>query len=251
MNLDVLAFAAHPDDVELCAGGTMCLLAQQGYRTGIVDLTLGELGTRGTPELRKKEAQKASDILGLLERKNLGLPDGGISNTRTHQLKIIEAVRSTQPHIILINSPEDRHPDHKDAADLVISSLFYAGLVKLETRDKDGTLQDPWRPDHVLHYMQTIPFDPTLVVDVSTVWEQRMEAIQAFESQFFNPAYQSDTGEPVTYISTPAFFDWIEARARTYGQMIGAQFGEPFLYHQSPFGVTDLVTTLSHKPSSK
>lgn len=250
-SLDVLAFAAHPDDVELSAGGTMALLANQGYKTGIVDLTRGQLGSRGTPELREKEAQAASKILGVSERINLGMQDGSILNDRPHQLKIIEAVRRYRPHIVLINAPVDRHPDHGMAATLVTHALFYAGLIKIETRRPDGEVQSPWRPDHALHYMQTTPFEPTLIIDVSDTWETRVEALKAYKSQFFNKDYEPDSDEPETFISNPAFFEWIETRARTYGHMIGVTYGEPFLYPQGPIAVTDLVSTLSHKKAFK
>lgn len=242
--LDVLALAAHPDDVELSAGGTMCVLARDGYRTGIVDFTRGELGSRGTPEGRLEEAAAASEILGLAARENLGLPDGDIANTKANQEAVVRVLRRYRPHIVLINAPECRHPDHAAAARLAAEALFYAGLRKLETFEEDGAPQEPWRPNHVLHYMQTIPFAPTLVVDVSDVWEQRTEALQAFKSQFFNPDYRPAEGEPETFVSNRGFLDWVEARARTYGYQVGATFGEPFLYRHGPFGVTDLVAAL-------
>ncbi len=174
-----------------------------------------------------------------------------MANTKANQLKVIRALRRYRPHIILMNTPVDRHPDHPDAAQLVKSAVFYAGLRKVETQEDDGTPQEPWRPDHALHYMQTIPFEPTFIVDVSEVWEQRMEAMRAFKSQFHNPDYKPDDDEPQTFISNPAFFEWIEARARNYGYMIGAKYGEPFLYHQGPIGVTDLVSVLSRKKEFK
>lgn len=251
MSLDVLAFAAHPDDVELSAGGTMALLSKQGYKTGIVDLTLGQLGSRGTPALRQAEAKIASEILGVSERVNLGMQDGDIVNNEANRLKIIQAVRTYQPHITLINAPLDRHPDHGKAATLVQDALFYAGLVKIETHDAEGRLQKPWRPDHTLHYMQTTPFEPTLIVDVSATWETRIKAMKAYASQFFNTDYKPDSGEPETFISNPAFFEWIEARAKTYGHMIGAAYGEPFLYTQAPIAVRDLVSTFSNKKAFK
>jgi len=244
-SLDVLALAAHPDDVELCAGGTMCLLAQQGYDVGIVDFTKGQLGSRGSPELRMKEAKRASEIIGLAARENLGMMDGDIQNTRENQLKIIRAVRRYRPHIVLINSAESRHPDHSDAADLATDALYYGGLQKIETTEPGGAPQEPWRPHHVLHYMQAVPFDPTLVVDVTEVWEQRIDALQAFESQFFNPNYEADAAEPETFVSNPEFFEWVKSRARTYGYKVGATYGEPFLYRHGPFGVTDLPGVLS------
>ena len=243
-SLDVLALAAHPDDVELCAGGTMCMLARDGYKTGIVDFTRGELGSRGTPEGRIEEAEAAAKILGVSARHNLGLADGDIQNTFEHRAKLIHLIRRYRPHIVLANAPEDRHPDHPAAARFATDALFYSGLRKIETFGDDGAPQEPWRPSHVLHYMQSIPFEPTFVVDVTDVWEQRTEALQAFKSQFFNPDYEADTDEPETFISNPDFFRWVEARARTYGYRVGARFGEPLLYRHGPVGVTDLVAML-------
>lgn len=243
-DLDVLALAAHPDDVELCAGGTMCVLARDGYRTGIVDFTRGELGSRGTAEGRMEEAAAAGKILGLATRDNLGLPDGDVQNTKANQEKLVRLVRRYRPPIVLINALEVRHPDHGDAARLSVDALFYSGLRKLETFDDDGQPQEPWRPSHVLHYMQSIPFEPTFVVDVSDVWEQRTAALQAFKSQFFNPEYQAGEDEPETFISNPDFFEWVEARARVYGYRVGATYGEPLLYRHGPVGVQDLVGML-------
>ncbi|MEL6445606.1 MAG: bacillithiol biosynthesis deacetylase BshB1 [Bacteroidota bacterium] len=248
--LDVLALAAHPDDVELCAGGTMCVLAQQGYRTGIVDFTRGELGSRGTPELRLEEAARAGEILGLSARHNLGLPDGDIQNTKANQTAIARHVRRYRPKIVLLNAPPGhvRHPDHGDAAQLSIDALFYSGLRKLETTDPEtGEAQEPWRPHHVLHYMQSIEFTPTFVVDVTSVWEQRTAALQAFASQFHNPDYEAAEDEPETFVSNPGFFRWVEARARVYGYRIGATYGEPLLYRHGPVGVTDLMQALDRE----
>jgi|SRR5690554_239683 bacillithiol biosynthesis deacetylase BshB1 len=242
--LDVLALAAHPDDVELCAGGTVCLLTRQGYRVGIVDFSQGELGSRGTPELRMQEAAAAAEVMGVSIRENLRIPDGNIENTPENRLKVIRMVRRYRPRIVLINPMECRHPDHGRAAVLSTEALFYSGLRKIETFEDDGTPQAPWRPHHVLHYMQSIPFEPTLVVDVTEVWEQRLRALRAFRSQFYDPEYEGAPDEPVTFISNPTFFKWVEGRARTYGYGIGAEFGEPFLYRHGPFGVTDLVAAL-------
>ena len=243
--LDVLALAAHPDDAELCAGGTLCLLARQGYRTGVVDFTRGELSTRGTPEQRQKEAERAGEIMGLAARDNPGIPDGDIRNSKKNQRALIQRIRQCRPHIALINAPDDRHPDHPNAARLSTEALFYSGLAKIETTDESGAAQEPWRPHHVLHYMQSIEFTPTFVVDVSEVWEQRIQALQAFESQFHNPGYES--GEPETFVSNRGFLDWVAARARVYGYRIGAAFGEPFLYRHGPVGVTDLVKMLDRE----
>ncbi|GAB5536194.1 MAG: bacillithiol biosynthesis deacetylase BshB1 [Rubricoccaceae bacterium] len=246
--LDVLALAAHPDDVELCAAGTMLVLADQGYQTGIVDFTRGELGTRGTPEGRMQEADAASEILGLAARENLGLPDGDIQNTKANQLQLIRRIRRYRPHIVLATAERVRHPDHGAATQLSVDALFYSGLRKVETVDDDGMPQEPWRPHHVLHYMQALDFEPTLIVDVSSVWDRRVQALLAFKSQFFNPDASPTAGEePETYISNPDFFRWVEARARTQGYRIGATYGEGFLYRHGPIGVTDLVATLGRE----
>lgn len=245
LKLDVLAVAAHPDDVELCAGGTVCKLTNAGYRVGILDLTKGELGSRGTPEGRMKEAEEASTILGLAVRENAGIHDGAIDNTEENREKIIRVIRRYRPHIALLNPLECRHPDHGNAARLAIDAMFFAGLRKIETTEDDGTPQEPWRPNHVLHYMQAIDFDPTFIVDVSDVWEQRTAALKAFRSQFHNEEYEAAADEPETFVSNPNFFRWIEARARTYGHKIGVVHGEPLLYRHGPVGVSDLMTVLS------
>ncbi|MES3630774.1 MAG: bacillithiol biosynthesis deacetylase BshB1 [Longimonas sp.] len=244
-NVDVLALGAHPDDVELCAGGIMCVLNEQGYTTAVVDFTRGELGSRGTPEGRMQEARAAARIMGLADRSNLGLPDGNIENTPQTRRLLIEQIRRYRPKIVLLNAPECRHPDHCAAAELATDALYYSGLRKIETNGPDGDEQAPWRPHHILHYMQAVPFDPTFVVDVSSVWERRIDALQAFESQFYNPEYEAGSDEPETYVSNPAFFKWVEARARTYGYRIGATYGEPLLYYQGPVGVRDLPEALS------
>ena len=243
--LDVLALAAHPDDIELCCGGTMCVLARDGYATGIVDFTRGELGSRGTPEGRMEEAAAAAEILGLAARDNLGLPDGDIQNTAENRERVVRLVRRYRPHIALVGALDVRHPDHGDATRLSIDALFYSGLRKVETFEDDGSPQEPWRPNHVLHYMQAVEFEPTFVVDVTDVWEQRMAALQAFRSQFFHPDYEAEGEEPETFISNPDFFEWVEARARTYGYRAGATFGEPLLYRHGPVGVSDLMGVLS------
>ncbi|HCR49166.1 MAG TPA: bacillithiol biosynthesis deacetylase BshB1 [Bacteroidetes bacterium] len=247
MKLDVLAFAAHPDDIELSCGGTVCLLVKQGYRVGVVDFTRGELGSRGTPELRALEAAEASRVMGIHARENLGIPDGHIENTPENRRKVIEVLRRYRPHLVLVNAPKDRHPDHPNAAVLSLEAIFYAGLRKIATHEKDGTEQAPWRPSHVLHYFQSVMEDmePTLVVDVTEVWDQRVSAMQAFRSQFWSKSYNPATDEPETFISSPAFMEWLEARARTFGYRIGAKYAEPFLYHNGPIGVKNLMETLT------
>lgn len=245
--LDVLALAAHPDDIELCVGGTVCTLTRAGHRVGIVDFTRGELGSRGTPELRLQEAETAAAVLGLSVRENLGLPDGNIENSKANQRAVIRVIRRYRPRVVLINALACRHPDHGAAARLAIDALYYAGLRKIATTEDDGAPQEPWRPHHVLHYMQAVPFDPTFVVDVSDVWEQRTEALQAFASQFYNPDYDPQADEPETFISNPEFFAWVEARARTYGFQIGVTYGEPLLYRHGPVGVRDLMGVLQQE----
>lgn len=229
--LDVLALAAHPDDTELCCSGTLAKLIRQGKSVGVADLTQGEMGTRGTPEERLREAQNAANILGLSVRDNLGLPDTLLANTREHQLAIIRAVRRYRPHVCLISAPFDRHPDHGNASRLMIDALFYGGLRKIETRDDNGQLQEPWRPAHILHYMQDRPFEPDFVFDISDTIDIKEKAILAFETQFY--ADEDDDG-PQTYISSKEFFEGIKARGRHYGHLIGVKYGEPFKYYNGP-----------------
>ncbi|NNF02970.1 MAG: bacillithiol biosynthesis deacetylase BshB1 [Rhodothermales bacterium] len=261
--LDVLAFAAHPDDVELCAGGTICTLVDRGARVGIVDLTRGELGSRGSAELRMQEATRAGDVLGVTYRSNLGLPDGDIRNTPDTRMGVIRELRRHRPRIILINPPECRHPDHAAAARLVADAAFYSGLRRIEVsnaaheqvlidrRSDPGPPErtaeplEPWRPQYVLHYMQAVEFEPTIVVDVSDVWERRTNALLSFESQFHNPEYRPGEDEPETFVSNPEFMKWIEARARVHGYRIGARYGEPLLLRQAVIGTDDLAGLLN------
>ena len=233
--LDVLAIAAHPDDTGLTCSGTLAKLSRQGKKVGVLDLTQGEMGTRGTPEQRLIEAQNAAEILGLTVRKNLGLPDCGLQNTEYHHRVIMEMVRHYRPDICLINAPDDRHPDHRDASLLVSDVLFYSGLQKIQTYDSFETPQEPWRPAHILHYLQHWNLEPTIVFDISDTIEIREKAIMAFESQFNNPA---GDGEPETYVSTPEFFEALRGKARHYGQLIGVEFGEPFIYRGGPMPVS-------------
>jgi len=244
--LDVLAIGAHPDDVEMSCGGTLCLLVDQGYRVGIVDLTRGELGSRGSADLRAKEAERAREIMGVAVRINLEIPDGDIANTDANRRKLIAVVRRYQPDIVLFNPLEERHPDHGDAARLCGSAVFYSGLVRLETRDGDG-VQEPWRPAHVMHYMQSLTFEPELVVDVSSFWARRTKAVLAYSSQVHVEEYKETSDEPETFISDPRFIRFLEARARTFGFGIGAEYGEGYLYRYGPLGVSDLPAFLGTK----
>ncbi len=242
---DVLAVGSHPDDVELGCGGTIASLVATGCHVGILDLTRGELGSRGTPDFREQEASEAANILGVDRRVNLGIADGNIKNSRKNRLKVIAELRATRPDILLIPAPDCRHPDHPDGARLVADAAFQSGLSMIETITPTGTAQEPWRPAHILHYMQSIAFEPTLVVDVSAFWEKRNEAVRAFRSQFHSGSSEgSSADEPETFISNPAFMEWYDARARTYGYRIGATFGEPFLYRHGPIGTDNLVGML-------
>lgn len=241
--VDVLAFGAHPDDVELCAGGTVALLVKQGYRVGIVDLTRGELGSRGSVDIRAKEAANAARILGVHARENLGFPDGDIANTVENRWRVARSIRKYRPHIVLIGAPDCRHPDHPAGAQLVADAIFQAGLVKI-TSQEFGQDQEPWRPSHVLHYMQSIDFIPDFVVDVGEVWEQRTKALLAYSSQFHSSDYTPGEDEPETFISNPGFLKFIESRAVALGYRIGATHGEGFLYRHGPVGVTDLMDVL-------
>lgn len=243
--LDVLAIAAHPDDSELCCGGTLAKLIQQGKKVGVVDLTKGEMGSRGTPGQRKEESAKAAEIIGLSIRENLGLPDTQLANTRESQKKLIQKIRQYRPHICLVGTPSDRHPDHGNSTRLAIDALYYSGLTKIETFDNEGNPQKQWRPSHLLHYMQDRPFEPDLIVDITDTFETKKEAILAFETQF-NVKDPGD--EPETYISSREFFENIEARARHYGHLIGAKYGEPFKYYNGPMPLDSFEVFFETKP---
>lgn len=231
--LDVLALAAHPDDTELCCSGTLGKLVQQGCRVGVIDFSKGEKGTRGTPNQRLQEAQAAAEILGVQVRENIGLPDTQISNNRDAQRLIIQKIRAYRPDVCLVSAPFDRHPDHGNASQLQIDALFYSGLRRIETVDDQNEPQEPWRPSHILHYMQDRPFDPDFVFDITETMDLKLEAIKAFASQFYS-GDDSDDEEPETYISTRNFFEGIKARARHYGHLAGVKYGEPFKYYQRP-----------------
>lgn len=224
MKLDILVFASHPDDAELGCGGTIAKHTGMGHKVGIVDLTRGELGTRGTPETRQNEAAQSAKILGVSARENLQLRDGFFQNDQESQLILIQAIRKYQPRIILANAIYDRHIDHGKGASLAYDASFLSGLIKVETIDEGGNQQKPWRPDAVYHYVQSQFINPDFVVDISAQWETKMKAIRAFSSQFFNPGSK----EPETYISKPGFLKMLEARAVEYGHAIGAVHGEGF-----------------------
>mgnify|MGYP000897093923 CR=1 FL=1 len=224
MKLDVLAFGVHPDDVELSCSGTLMVEKSRGKKTGIVDLTEGELGTRGNVETRYQEAAEAALILGVDARENLRLPDGFFRNDEAHQRKVIEAIRKYKPEVVLCNAPKDRHPDHGRSASLVADAAFLAGLAKIETT-YNSEQQEAWRPKYVLHYIQDRYLEPDFVVDISDVFERKIEAIKAYKTQFHNP----DVEGPQTYISTPGFLDSIVYRYKMFGKMIGVQYAEGFI----------------------
>ena len=228
MKLDILAIGAHPDDVELGCSGTIINEIRNGKKVGIVDLTQGELGTRGTIQTRYAEAAEASKIMGLSVRENLKMADGFFENNPAHQLQLIRAIRKYQPEIVLANALEDRHPDHGRAARLIADACFYAGLRKVETLTGDNTPQEAWRPKYVFHYIQDRYLEPSFVVDISDVFEQRMKAIAAYTTQFYNGSMEDDD-TPQSYISTPLFLESVIARARMMGKRIGVKFGEGFV----------------------
>lgn len=236
--LDVLVFAAHPDDAELACAGTILKLKAQGKKVGIVDLTQGELGTRGSIEIRAMEAAASAKILGLDARINLKLRDGFFRNDETHQLAIIEAVRRFRPEIALINAPYDRHPDHGKGSQLVRDALFLSGLRRIETSFQ-GQAQKEWRPAKVWKYIQDQLIMPDFVVDITDFIEGKTAAIQAFSSQFYNP----NSDEPETYISSKTFLEQVQARAKEMGHMIGVRYGEGFV-SEKPLRVDDLMAHL-------
>jgi len=223
MKLDILVLAAHPDDAEISCAGTIAKHISLGYKVGVVDLTRGELGTRGTPEIRDQEAADSSKILGLSIRENLGLRDGFFKNVEEDQLKVVKAIRKFQPELVLTNAVHDRHPDHGRAADLVYESCFLSGLAKVETQE-NGKSQIAWRPKSVYHFVQSQYIQPDFIVDVSDFWEKKLESLRAFKSQFYDP----QSKEPETFISNPGFMKLIEARGHEMGYAIGTKYGEGF-----------------------
>lgn len=227
MKLDILAIGVHPDDVELGCSGTLINEIRRGKTAGIVDLTQGELGTRGTVETRYAEAADAARIIGVSVRENLKMRDGFFRNDEEHQLLLIQTIRKYQPDIIIGNILNDRHPDHGRAGHLISDACFLSGLARISTRDEKGNEQAKWRPRYFLQYMQDWYHEPDLLIDISDSFEQRMEAVQAYGTQFHTSA-ASEEG-PQTYISTPDFLDSIIARARMLGKRIGVKYAEGFI----------------------
>ncbi|WP_420399410.1 bacillithiol biosynthesis deacetylase BshB1 [Flagellimonas sp.] len=225
MKLDILVFGAHPDDAELGAGGTIAKEVARGKKVGIIDLTRGELGTRGTAEIRDEEAAKAAEILGVAVRENMQFADGFFVNDKSHQMEIIKMVRKYRPDVVLCNAVDDRHIDHAKGSQLVSDACFLSGLVKIDTKmDGDDQWQQPWRPRVVYHFIQWKNLEPDFVVDVSGFIEKKNEAILAYSSQFFDP--KSD--EPETPISSKNFIDSVTYRARDMGRLVGVGYAEGF-----------------------
>lgn len=223
MKLDILAFGAHPDDVELGCAGTLAKEVSLGKSVGIIDLTQGELGTRGSAEIRFQEATNAAQILGVTVRENLKMRDGFFVNDEAHQLQVIKMIRKYRPEIVLCNAVDDRHIDHAKGSKLISDSCFLAGLQKVETVF-EGNIQVAWRPKLVYHYIQWKSIEPDFVVDITGFMDRKMEAIMAYDSQFYNP----NTNEPVTPIATKNFMESIKYRSQDLGRLIGTDFAEGF-----------------------
>lgn len=234
MKLDILVIAAHPDDAELACSGTIASHIAKGYKVGILDLTKGEMGTRGTPEIRMQESEESSRILGISARENIGFKDIFFKDDDQHRLEIIKIIRKYQPEIVLANAVSDRHPDHGKGGAVASNACFMSGLRKIETT-LDGIVQDPWRPKYVYHYIQNNYIKPDFVVDITDFWETKIESIKAFKSQFYDP----NNKEPASFISSAEFLDFIEARAREFGHSIMVKYGEGFTVERN-LGITDL-----------
>lgn len=235
MKLDILALAAHPDDVEMSVGGTLAMHIAKGHKVGIVDFTRGELGTRGTPEIRATEAANAAAILGIHIRENLGFRDGFYCNDEAHQLKLVEVIRRYRPEIVLANAINERHIDHPKGAQLANDACFLSGLRMIKTYEADGTEQAPWRPKWVYHYIQDRLVIPDFVVDITDYWELKEQSIRAYRSQFYDP----HSTEPASYLTSPEFLEFLKARAQEFGHQIGAIYGEGFTSYRQ-LGVNDL-----------
>lgn len=229
MKLDILAFGAHPDDIELSCSGTLAKEVANGRKVGVVDLTRGELGTRGSAETRDKEAAEASKILGLSVRENLKFKDGFFVNNEEHQLEIIRMLRKYRPEIVFCNAINDRHIDHGKGSSLVSDACFLSGLLKIETKE-EGSTQKPWRPKLVYHYIQWKNITPDIVVDITGFMDVKMKSVRAYKTQFFN----KDSSEPDTPISSDNFYDSITYRARDLGRLIGTDHAEGFTVERYP-----------------
>lgn len=223
MKVDILAFGAHPDDVELGCGGTIAKMISEGKTIAIVDLTRGELGTRGTEETRKKEAEKAAEILKISARENLEMKDGFLQNSEDYQMRIVKMIRKYKPEIVFANAIDDRHPDHAKGAKLVSDACFLSGLVKIES-EYEGEKQEVWRPKHIFHFIQWKEIEPDFVIDISDFMDKKIESCLAYSSQFYDPNSQ----EPVTPIATKDFLESLTYRAQNLGRLSGCEYAEGF-----------------------
>jgi bacillithiol biosynthesis deacetylase BshB1 len=235
MKLDVLAIGSHPDDVELGCSGTLIKEIKRGKKVGIIDLTQGELGTRGTVETRYQEAADAARIMGVAARENLKMRDGFFKNDEEHQMQLIKILRKYRPEVVIGNILEDRHPDHGKGGWLIYDACFFSGLRQVKTIGEDGAEQEKWRPKMLLHYIQDRFYEPDFIIDISDEWEQRMEAIKAYKTQFYDPASK----EPQSYLSNPEFIEALAARARLLGKRIGVKYAEGFISKKS-IGINNL-----------
>jgi bacillithiol biosynthesis deacetylase BshB1 len=241
MKIDILAFGAHPDDVELSCSGLLLIEALQGKKIGIIDLTEGELGSRGDAATRKSESADASKILGVQFRENLGLEDGFFINDKSSQLKIIHIIRKYQPNLILCNAPHDRHPDHGKGAKMVADAAFLSGLVKIETFEGSNK-QAPWKPCYIFNYIQDTYIEPDFIVDITPVFETKLSSIKAYTTQFFNPQVEG----PETYISKPEFLEHLIGTNKLMGKKIGTTYGEGYL-SEKKLGLQSLTNLVKVK----
>jgi len=239
MKLDLVVMAAHPDDAEMSCGGTIASAIAQGKKVGIIDFTRGELGTRGTPEIRATESAATTKILHLSARENLGFRDGFFKNDEEHQMKLIAAIRRYQPEIVLANAIEDRHPDHGKGAALAVDACFCSGLRMIQTFDFDGKPQNAWRPKALYHYIQDRFIKPDLVVDISSFWDIKEASIRAYKSQFHDP----NSTEPESYLTSPEFLEFLKARSQEMGHMIGSKYGEGYTKTKT-IGIKDLFNLI-------
>lgn len=241
--LHILAIAVHPDDIELGCAGTLIKHAGMGQACGILDLTQGELGTRGTAEIRLKEAADAAKVMGMVVRENAGMRDGFFRNDEEHQIQLIRYIRRWQPNVVIANAPEDRHPDHGRAGSLISDACFLSGLQKIET-EWEGQAQEAWRPKRVYHMIQDRMLPPTFIVDITEAFDRKMEAIRCYKSQFHDP----NSNEPITYIATQDFLEQIRYRDSILGKRIGTKYGEGFVSENVP-GINNLDSLLLPKIS--
>jgi len=242
--LDLLAIGVHPDDVELGCSGVIINEIQRGRKVGVVDLTQGELGTRGSIEARYRESASAANIMGVHVRENLKMRDGFFKNDEEHQLKLIQAIRKYQPEVVIGNILHDRHPDHGRAGQMISDCCYLSGLAKIITRNEKGNVQERWRPKYLLHYIQDWYHEPDILIDITEVFDQRMEAIEAYRTQF-HTSVNSDEG-PQTYISTPDFLDSVIARARMFGKRIGVKYAEGFI-SEKKIGIRNLDALIQNE----